>query len=569
MLSFALMQQTAYRRELVPVLTLAGMSILLTVHRLWNISSSIGMLNTDSEGTAWWIWSRCIGQTDLARANGVAYPRGFNLETLPTFNLIDEFRILVAHMSGCSSSSIIIQLALFPTICLIGNSLAGYFAGRILFQHRLSGFLLGITCAFSSQTLLATRTPLANNVLFFGLLAVGFSAKWLRDGSINYLILTFISQAMQVLSNVYNGFAFLLIVLMVLMTFPSSVHLSPSRRIRISISIVVASLIGLGPLIANQIQLLTNSSFQKIYRPFDAKLEVLPFSSLFTKDRGLYDLFGPVSWPRPEAGWLSIPLLIGLMYFTFEFFRDSQRDRAINRAVISTFSVAFFLILIIWDVPGFSYLRRLYFAIFFPLRGVSNFAKVLPLLMGLALLLMVQVVRENHLINRKRPIQSRGIICAFFLLLLADNVPLSQSYWRVQDVRPFISTYGSPDVKMNSGPVAEFPDFMYGPQWGLPQRFIQLAQIGDSRPRLNGRDFGQLSDGSNPLPLPVDDLTLNALLNRGATTIILHRNLISPAEFNRSVGFLRSQNFQEHTSVRHGHVDPIYISLVVTIFEID
>jgi hypothetical protein len=527
------------------------------------------MLNTDSEGTAWWIWSRCIGQTNLSRANGVAYPNGFNLETLPTFNLIDEFRILVAHMFGCSSSSIIVQLALFPTICLVGNSLAGYFAGRILFQNRLSGFIFGITCAFSSQSLLATRTPLANNVLFFGLLAVAFSAKWLRDGSIFHLILALVSQMMQVLSNVYNGFAFLLILLTVLLAFPASVDLSLIKRTRIASLACLAALIGLGPLIVNQIQLLTNSSFQKIYRPFNAELEVLPFSSLFTKDRGLYDFFGHDSWPRPEAGWISIPLLVGLIYFTFEFFRDAQRDRAINRAVISTFGVTFLLILIIWDVPGFGYLRRLYFAVFFSLRGVSNFAKVLPLLMGLALLLMVQVVRENHLINRKRPIQSRGVICAFFLLTLADNVPLSQSYWRLHDIRPFISTYGSPDMKIETGPVAEFPDFMYGPQWGLPQRFIQLAQIGDSRPRLNGRDFGQLSDGTNPLPLPVDDLTLNALLNRGATTIILHRNLISPSEFNQSVDFLRSQNFQEHTSVRQGHVDPIYISLDVTIFEID
>lgn len=36
------------------------------------------------------------------------------------------------------------------------------------------------------------------------------------------------------------------------------------------------------------------------------------------------------------------------------------------------------LVLLIWDVPLFEFLRKFYFDIFFALRGVSNLAKNYP-----------------------------------------------------------------------------------------------------------------------------------------------------------------------------------------------
>jgi hypothetical protein len=56
------------------------------------------MLNTDSEGTTWWIWSRCVGQSQLFQASQVAFPNGFDLSRLPVFNLVDELRIQFAQL---------------------------------------------------------------------------------------------------------------------------------------------------------------------------------------------------------------------------------------------------------------------------------------------------------------------------------------------------------------------------------------------------------------------------------------------------------------------------------------
>jgi hypothetical protein len=158
---------------------------------------------------------------------------------------------------------------------------------------------------------------------------------------------------------------------------------------------------------------------------------------------------------------------------------------------------------------------------------------------------------------------------SFCLLFLIDNVPISNSYWSLRDVRPFIDSYHSRQVTRSSGPIAQFPDFMYGPKWGLPQRFIQLSQMGDHRPRLNGRNFLEIYESSSAMPLPVDRKTLNALLRRGATTVILHRAFIPPDELEKSIVFMRSQGFEEHTHHRELQNDLTYQSLAMTIFELE
>jgi hypothetical protein len=139
------------------------------------------MLNTDTEGTAWWIWSRCVGQSTILRANGISYPYGFDLSRLPVFNHVDETRIQISRLWGCSSTSVIVQLAIFPTICIIGNSICGYLLGQSLFKNKSLAFILGLTTGFSSQILLSTRTPLANNVLFLGLAPGLFATRWLQN----------------------------------------------------------------------------------------------------------------------------------------------------------------------------------------------------------------------------------------------------------------------------------------------------------------------------------------------------------------------------------------------------
>lgn len=533
------------------------------------MGSSIGMLNTDTEGTAWWIWSRCEGQTQLTHANGIAYPNGFDLSRFPTFNLLDELRIQFARFSGCSTSSIISQLALFPTICLFGNCLAGYFLGRTLFQNKHSAFALAMVCTFSSQILLATRTPLANNVLFLGFISVAFAAKWLHSRKRTHLVLFIAFQTLQTLVNVYNGVASLILLGTILLAFPNEQCPYLSKRIKGLFGALFASVLGLGPLLASQIYLLTQTELQEVYRPVNQGGEILPLSSLFAKDRGVYNWLAPNSLPRPEAGWISSPLLIlVLALLLFSLFRRIGSESSNRTFVAVCLSVALLLLVLIWNVPPFGFLRSFYFSVLAPLRGISNFAKIIPVLITIACLKMIEPCLQkvsSGVISRTKV---NLVFFSFCLLFLIDNVPISNSYWLLRDVRPFIENYQSRQVTRSVGPVAHFPDFMYGPKWGLPQRFIQLAQMGDHRPRLNGRNFLEIYDSSSAMPLPVDQRTLKALLRRGATTVILHRALIPVDELEKSISFLRSQDFEEHTHYRELETDRTYQSLAVTIFEL-
>jgi hypothetical protein len=523
------------------------------------------MLNTDSEGTTWWIWSRCVGQSQLTRASQVAFPNGFDLSRLPVFNLVDELRIQFAQLFDCSISSIIIQLAIFPTICLVGNSLAGYALGRTLFHNRESAFLLGLTCAFSSQIILATRTPLANNVIFPGLLAVLFATKWLVYRNNQSLVLLVLLQSLQTLMNVYNGFALLILTLAILFAHPSKLGKPFLTRLKGIAAAVVSSVVGLTPLILGQMYLFTQPKLKDIYRPVQISGEILPMSALVSKDRGIYRLLSPSTWPRPEAGWLSTPLILALVVLLILFWLRKDRQKEIVIFIRRLLIVATGLVLLIWDVPFFDFLRSFYYEIFFALRGVSNFAKIIPILISIVCLILLQPYLR---INKEPNLRTKLFIGIFTVLFLIDNVPISSSYWHLQDIRPLIQSYGSPDVRRSSGPIAQFPDFMYGPKWGLPQRFIQLAQIGDKRPRLNGRDFQQLTDGSAAMPLPIDDASLGQLVKRGATTVMLHRALIPVADLEKSLNYLRSRKFEEHRFTLAEHNNPIYQSLDVIVFEL-
>jgi len=560
--------KSAEKSEVVPILLLISMSIALTTHRILNLTSSVGMLNTDSEGTTWWIWSRCAGQSNLGRASGVAFPHGFDLSRLPTFNLVDELRIQLAQIFGCNSSAIIVQLAIFPTFCLIGNSLAGYFLGKSLFHNKQSAFILGMTCAFSSQILLATRTPLANNVMFPGLIAVAFAAKWLILRNRQYLLFVLIFQLLQTLANVYNGFGTFILLTAILFAHPSAPNSVSFVRLKGTAVSILSSVIGLAPLVVSQIYLFTQPKLKDVYRPVDMNAEILPTSSLIAKDRGIYNLLSPASWPRPEAGWLSTPLLLALIILLSLLYLKREKEKKIVTSVMRLLPAVVLLVLLIWDIPFFENLRTLYFQFFFALRGVSNFAKIMPIMITIICLTILQpyLSMKNNSAHEGRRINLLLGLFSFFFLI--DNVPFSSSYWRLQDIRPLIQTYGSPDIRRNSGAVAQFPDFMYGPQWGLPQRFIQLAQIGDNRPRLNGRDFQQLNDGSAAMPLPIDQASLDQLLERGATTVMLHQALIPKVDLELSKKFLRSKGFEEH-GLYNGKQDELtYQSLDVLFFEL-
>jgi hypothetical protein len=368
--------------------------------------------------------------------------------------------------------------------------------------------------------------------------------------------------------NVYNGFALLILTLAILFAHPSKLGKPFLTRIKGIATAVVASVVGLTPLILGQMYLFTQPKLKDIYRPVQISGEILPMSALVSKDRGVYKLLSPSPWPHPEAGWLSTPLILSLvvLLILFWFRKDRQKETLIF--IRRLLMVATGLVLLIWDVPLFEFLRTFYYEIFFALRGVSNFAKIVPILISIVCLILLQPYLRMDNDRDARTLRTKLFVGIFAVLFLFDNVPISSSYWHLQDIRPLIQSYGSTDVRRSSGPVAQFPDFMYGPKWGLPQRFIQLAQIGDKRPRLNGRDFQQLTDGSASMPLPIDDASLEQLLKRGATTVMLHRALIPAADLEKSLDYLRSREFEEHRFTLSEHNKPIYQTLDVIVFEL-
>jgi hypothetical protein len=365
--------------------------------------------------------------------------------------------------------------------------------------------------------------------------------------------------------NVYNGFALLILTLAILFAHPSKLGKPFLTRLKGIAAAVVSSVVGLTPLILGQMYLFTQPKLKDIYRPVQISGEILPMSALVSKDRGIYRLLSPSTWPRPEAGWLSTPLILALVVLLILFWFRKDRQKEIVIFIRRLLIVATGLVLLIWDVPFFDFLRSFYYDIFFALRGVSNFAKIIPILISIVCLILLQPYLR---INKEPNLRTKLFIGIFTVLFLIDNVPISSSYWHLQDIRPLIQSYGSPDVRRSSGPIAQFPDFMYGPKWGLPQRFIQLAQIGDKRPRLNGRDFQQLTDGSAAMPLPIDDASLGQLVKRGATTVMLHRALIPVADLEKSLNYLRSRKFEEHRFTLAEHNNPIYQSLDVIVFEL-
>jgi hypothetical protein len=383
------------------------------------------------------------------------------------------------------------------------------------------------------------------------------------------LFFFFAFQALQTLANVYNGFATLLILVLLLVALPVDLQLTTSVRIRGLFAAISASIAGLGPLLANQFFLLTDTRLKDIYRPTNASNEVLPTISLIAKDRGLYNWIAENSVARPEAGWISTPivlLLIGLL--SYSLFVSKTMSNGTKRFVLVTSVGVFLLSVVIWEIPWFGWLRSIYFYLLSPLRGVSNFSKVVPILL---IIICLQLAKDilNTSSNFKFSCKHLSLTTAIFsFVFLLDNVPLQGSYWLLRDVRPLVQTYESPLLTEHQGAVAQFPDFMYGPKWGIPQRFIQLAQMGDKRPRINGRDYLQLQNGTAAMPLPMSDEALSKLLNRGTTTVLLNRRLIPKDDLMNTLSFLRSKNFKEFYLQAGIDEAPIYESLDIVGFNL-
>jgi len=556
-------------RKLFYPLTLVGLAIVFSAHRLTRLTSSPGLLNTDVEGTMWWLWSRCTFQSSLSRSEYIGFPSGFSFEALPFWNLWDELRIQLLRWADCDQAALVLVFSLAPTIFMMFNALCAYLLGLVILANRHFSFLLALIVAFSSQIVLGTRTPLSNIIYFWGLLSLFFLIRFFRSKNVLFLFLSLVLLTLQTLFNVYTGALFVYLGLTFVFSFSGFYTFRLREKVIYSFSIIFSAIVGLTPLISSQMYLFLNNEKTEAIRPVEIGDSTLPIAYLFFQDRGLYSLIIPEQWIRPSAGWLSTPLLIGVCWGIFKHIqlRKSKHPYVIaSRWMIAS---SLLLTFIIYEIPGSFIVHKLYFSIFSPLRGVSNFSVAIGIQLLFSVLLLVQffqMTKNTKFIERWR------VAVAFVFLVgvfLYENVPLDKSFWSRDDVTPFIDAYKDPSLSPHIGPVLHFPDWSYGTEWGTPQRFIQLAQIGDQQARINGRDYESFTAACAPTPLPINDENFEVLLDRGVRRIIVHHNLIDPITLSLVLEFLGQKAVTEVRSIHPLSSRTLYQSLDITVFTLD
>jgi hypothetical protein len=226
----------------------------------------------------------------------------------------------------------------------------------------------------------------------------------------------------------------------------------------------------------------------------------------------------------------------------------------------------------VFKIPGTALIHNFYFNYFGPLRGVSNFAKGIPLLLGICGVAILRILQESGfspILNLHKSSQSikTSIFIAFLALLMLDNIPRSQDFSTRTSLQPIIN-FWKQVPRTTTGSTAHFPDFTYGKEWGFPIRFIQMSQMFMDSHLANGRDFQKRANICNALPTPVNLKSLKTLQNRGITQIILHRNFMIQNDFNAAYQFLVEMGYQHESykSPVSGQGSELTRSLDISVF---
>ncbi len=503
---------------------------------------AIGMANTDTEGTLWWIWSRCDGRINGDVATGIAAPYGFDMSRFATFNIVDEARILVSQLTNCDTDATLLIVSLFPFVALTLLLIATYALGWVVTSSRSLSLVLALCGGVGSQILLATRTPLANNLLAPGIFALLFFLRFKQTSRLMNLLAAYVMVSVQLLSNAYNGMAFLIVLFVFIVTFGVASH-SPASVLTELSGLAVSAIVGLFPLLRTQWFLLNDLTARAIYRPVDVSGEVISPLILVSRSHSWFVNLVPDTLPTPEAGWISAPLLIAWLISCRYMFRERLNTERSRLAAASSFS-AILISIIVFEIPGTGLVRSAYFGLLSPLRGVNNYAKVLPLLLALSVVAMSKETLEKY--SRASRVTRRtvsiGVIAVVFLNVI-DSIPTSSTF-RERNSLASVKDFYARFEDLNAGNTAHYPVMMYEREWGLPLRFIQLAQMYTGEPVANGRTFDQLQDPCTRLPNPSNAHAYNFLVSRGVSRVVLHRQLMDPTAFKDSTQFLTKEGLR-------------------------
>jgi len=501
------------------------------------------MANTDTEGTVWWVWSQCKGYVTSGHAQHIAYPYGFDVSPFATYNLIDHWRILFAKSQGCSVEAILILFSLLPAMSLVSNLIAGYYVGWQFFRTRSCAFLFAVSAIASSEILLATRTPLANNILVPGLLALGLVFRHTRISTPFTLHVAGMLVGLQMLCNAYNGFVFFVLTGGFAIGMLWGTKRLTSQAIIESWPIPLGAIVGSLPLVVSQLYLITDRNTGEQIRPVGAADQLLNPLVLVSRPYNWLVPLLPDGWPKPEAGWIALPTAIGVLA-TITLLLRGHRLSVPKHWIYVSIALSMFFALIVYRLPNLGFASRAYFSVLFPLRGVGNYAKAIPLLLSFVAISSFQSL-FTAILGLRRLARSTAMVILMFIvsLSLLDSVPNSRSFYERNSLLPVQEFYeqipGSGDTTVS----AHYPDFTYDSEWGFPIRFIQLAQVFTGDTLANGRDFESRYSKDLILPTPLDSKALALLSRRNVSRIYLHRNLMVPKDFDAAVEFLTSLQF--------------------------
>lgn len=570
-MSFVITKSRLWSIHFVPLSFLLLLVLIVHRHFLFSPSTSYGMANTDNEGTLWWIWSKCV-ETDTSRIfSHIGAPFGFDHSRMASYNLVDQLRIEIARVGNCSPDTVVATFSLFPIFAMIFNIYAGYALGWIVFRSRWAGISAALFGVMSSQVLLSTRTSLANILIAPGIIALAFFLRSRYNSSKWNIFLVAFFLCIQMLTNAYNGFIFMYLVLGYLVIF-SIIQRSEVQRTMVysGLAGLVGAVIGSIPILTNQIFLVTDAELRQQFRPVNISDEAVNPRVLISRPYRWFEEIVPDVFTQVEAGWISLPLLIGLLIALPVLFR-SRNTVTDLKLVQATFLLLTTVLLLIFAFPGTGFIRDIYAVGVFPLRGISNYAKVIPLLSGMIMVAMIHVYLEKT----KRPSYTtfRTLMIGLSLLLsvhIVDNVPTTSTFRErnsLKTVEDFYNQFPKPDYPVVA---AHYPDWTYAAEWGFPSRFIQIAQIYTQTRIANGRDGVSDHGRCSTLPTPVDTDTLKVLQDRGVNRVVLHTKLMDSISFNKAMDYLLSTGLTPvQISSPHLNVDSqVNSSLEVVIFEL-
>lgn len=505
---------------LLPTLALAPRWLRGPSHFAWDVG--------DTAGTMSHVRALCLEPTADRINPFINYPFGFDNSAYPFWNLLDESRVHLASLFGCSTDSLTIIFALTPLIAMIGNCVAAFIFGFSIHRNNLDGAIIAIFGAFSPAILLQTRTSLSNNVLFFGFLSLASLTLFLNDRKPHWLVTFFCLLTLQIWTNVYTGAGFILVALIVLLSHIISHPKSHSVRIVIPtlVSLIISVLFGLLPLLKTQWFLLSGNPLSTFARPTDTELSGLRQVLLSPNLTTLGSL-------------VSISALVTLKALGRIRFRD----------LLPLFGGLLILSLTI-DVPWFGPLQWLYDSIFGPLRGVGYFVSFVPFLLAFNLVHVRPMPYLEQL--RSPPFLRRAAI----LVLIADAVmsiprtgfQVNSTFIRAVELHEVAAPF--PDDLPSNGVVFQIPDYYYSGTerlFGAPGREILIDQMIHGLPVINGRDFVTAVRNCDEVYSPGRLINFDLLSARGGTIIALRLRDLPSTQATRVQEELTSKGWNEVT----------------------